>query len=77
MQLTLRPVRKGAEERAKQIRLAIVPPIIEGVGDALARTDRPRGHYSGVSMSDLPSRLLTVSAMSSQFALASAARRAP
>jgi hypothetical protein len=28
-------------------------------------------------MSDLPSRLLTVSAMSSQFALASAARRAP
>ena len=60
MQLTLLvPFVKVLRREAKQIRLAIVPPIIEGVGDALARGQIDLAvTIPEFAMSDLPSRLL-------------------
>ena len=60
MQRTLLvPFVKVLRSEAKRIRLAIVPPIIEGVGDALARGQIDLAvTIPEFAMSDLPSRLL-------------------
>jgi len=60
MQLTLLvPFIKVLRNEAKQTRLAIAPPIIEGVGDALARGQIDLAvTIPEFAMSDLPSRLL-------------------
>jgi DNA-binding transcriptional LysR family regulator len=60
MQITLLvPFVKVLRSEAKQIKLGIVPPIIEGVGDALARGQIDLAvTIPEFAMSDLPSRLL-------------------
>ena len=55
----LTPFVKALRSEARQIRLAIVPPIIEGLGDALARGQIDLAITAAqFAMSDLPSRLL-------------------
>jgi DNA-binding transcriptional LysR family regulator len=70
----LTPFVKALRSEARQIRLAIVPPIIEGLGDALARGQIDLAITAAqFAMSDLPSRLLymnTVVAVRPQHPLA-------
>ena len=55
----LTPFVKALRSEATQIRLAIVPPIIEGLGEALARGQIDLAITAAqFAMSDLPSRLL-------------------
>ena len=55
----LTPFVKALRSEARHIRLAIVPPIIEGLGDALARGQIDLAITAAqFAMSDLPSRLL-------------------
>ena len=55
----LTPLVKVLRSEARQIRLAIVPPIIEGLSDALARGQIDLAITAAqFAMSDLPSRLL-------------------
>ena len=58
-QALLVPFVKVLRSEARQVRLAIVPPIIEGLGDALARGRIDLAvTIPEFAMSDLPSRLL-------------------